>query len=319
MSARSFFLAAALLSTTFVAFAQETPVVSLKEFVSAEVRGQGFTLADDAQIHIYARGGGFRPGRGGMWAYGWILDARTREVVWQMTADNSQASTVYRVADQYLRLPKGQYEAYFSNYGFGRDLVFMPWIRNVDRRRAPVKGEGFLALSGLDGRHLWQERAGNYGLEIAVASGSASSVQTFEAPLAWKNVVASSGACHDGQRWEQAFTVKKPLTLHIYALGEFSGSTFVDGGWITDTRTQRKVWEMTEAKAQYAGGGRKNRRQVETLRLEPGEYVATYVTDGSHSAADWNVAPPCDPFLYGLTLSVPDDAERSSFVVKETK
>ncbi len=29
----------------------------------------------------------------------------------------------------------------------------------------------------------------------------------------------------------------------------------------------------------------------------------------AHSPADWNAAPPCDPGMHGLTLSVPSDAD----------
>jgi len=66
---------------------------------------------------------------------------------------------------------------------------------------------------------------------------------------------------------------------------------------------------MTPDRAQYAGGARRNRRQVETLQLPAGDYVATFVTDGSHSPANWVGAPPCDPLLYGLTLSLPQPGE----------
>jgi hypothetical protein len=82
-----------------------------------------------------------------------------------------------------------------------------------------------------------------------------------------------------------------------------------DYGWITNARTRARVWEMSMDKAQYAGGARKNRRQVETLQLPAGDYEATFVTDDSHSPADWNAAPPCDPGMYGLTLALPSDAD----------
>jgi hypothetical protein len=102
------------------------------------------------------------------------------------------------------------------------------------------------------------------------------------------------------------------VTLHIYAQGEGVGGTeFADHGWILDARTRRPVWEMSVKKAQYGGGAEKNRRQVETIQLPPGEYIATYVTDGSHSPADWNAAPPCDPLRYGLILALPKDEDRS--------
>jgi hypothetical protein len=82
-----------------------------------------------------------------------------------------------------------------------------------------------------------------------------------------------------------------------------------DYGWITDAHSRLRVWEMGLDKSQFAGGARKNRRQVETIPLPAGDYEATFITDDSHSPADWNAAPPCDPGLYGLTLSVPSDED----------
>ena len=47
--------------------------------------------------------------------------------------------------------------------------------------------------------------------------------------------------------------------------------------------------------------------------LERGQYLLYYITDGSHSMADWNMAPPYDPLNYGVTLSVRDGADRRNF------
>ncbi|HJV21685.1 MAG TPA: hypothetical protein VJ570_03260, partial [Holophagaceae bacterium] len=69
----------------------------------------------------------------------------------------------------------------------------------------------------------------------------------------------------------------------------------------------------------YAGGHEKNRRQVETIHLPEGDYIASYVTDDSHSPADWNQAPPCDPLMYGLTLSIPEPADLPHVALVELK
>lgn len=314
--------------------AQESAVASLKDLVSAEVRASGFTLPQAAKVHIYAKGAGSRPDRmhdddAPMFAHGWILNAATREVVWQMTPANSRREGFYRVADLYLDLPAGSYEAYFSNHGFSRDTPLAGFQRNVDRRelktvedRDASQPRGFLSLFGLDkASHLrvWKNRAGNYGMEVYVASGFASQVQTFQAPLRWRNELAETGQLGDGARWQQTFEVKKPVKLHLYAIGEVSGRNLHDHGWIQDLRTRKRVWEMSEPKAQFAGGGSKNRRQVETIQLPPGRYQATFVTDSSHSPADWNAAPPCDPLRYGLTLAVPEDADKAAVALVESK
>jgi len=299
----------------------EPRIVSLKGFEAVEVRSQGFTLPRAMKVHVYAKGGGLRRvmrarSDSALFASGWILNAATREVVWQMDGSNTKRDWEYRVADQYLDLPAGSYEAYFGNHGFGQSLLLAQWTRNIDRRalssERSERPRGFLAAFGADRasqlRH-WQEQVGNYGLEIYLPGGDPAEVPVFEAPLRWKNIVVALGALTDNGHWNQAFRVKKPVTLHIYAEGEGSGRRMHDHGWIIDARTRVRVWEMTMEKAQFAGGGAKNRRQVETIQLPAGDYEATFVTDDSHSPADWNAAPPCDPGMYGLTLAAPSDTD----------
>ena len=303
----------------------EPRIVALHGLESAEVRQQGFTLPRAMKVHVYAKGGGLRrlihaSGESPMFAYGWILNATTREVIWQMDGSNTKRDWDYWVADQYVDLPAGSYEAYFANHGFGQSLLFAQWTRNIDRRDLHAEGaerpHGFLAAIGADNPSLlrhWREQVGNYGLEIYLPSGQPSEVSTFEAPLRWKNIVVALPAASNDGHWTQSFHLRKPVTLHVYAEGEGSGRHMSDGGWIIDAHSRSRVWEMTMDKSQYAGGARKNRRQVETLQLPSGDYEATYGTDDSHSPADWNAAPPCDPGMYGLTLSLPADADLPAF------
>jgi hypothetical protein len=156
----------------------------------------------------------------------------------------------------------------------------------------------------------WRKQAAFYGMEIYLPGGDPQEVARFEAPLRWKRELLSFTQVGDSGHWSQGFKVKRPITLHVYAQGERTGEhSFADMGWIVDARTGKRVWTMDGATAQFGGGHGKNRRQVETLRLPEGEYLATYITDDSHSPADWNEAPPCDPLLYGLTLSLPEPAD----------
>ena len=302
--------------------AQERPVVSLQDFAAAEVRQQGFSLPRPMRVHVYARGGGVHlgwDGRAGtrLFAAGWILDAASREVVWQMDGATTRREGDFRIADRYLDLPAGRYEAYFADYGFGERLLFGGWIRNIDRRdpaalAQPKGGHSLLGVFGLSregAQREWRRRAGWYGLQISVPAAEAAEAGTFPAPQRWRNTFLALAADRDDGRWTQAFRLRRPVAVHIYAEGEASGRRMVDTGWIREARTRKVVWEMTAAKARYAGGAEKNRRQVEVLQLPAGDYVAAFATDDSHSPADWNAQPPCDPGLYGLTLSVPADGD----------
>ena len=161
----------------------EPRIVSLKGFEAVEVRSQGFTLPRAMKVHVYAKGGGLRRvmrarSDSALFASGWILNAATREVVWQMDGSNTKRDWEYRVADQYLDLPAGSYEAYFGNHGFGQSLLLAQWTRNIDRRALPSerseRPRGFLAAFGADRasqlRH-WQGQVGNYGLEVYLPGG----------------------------------------------------------------------------------------------------------------------------------------------------
>ena len=244
-----------------------------------------------------------------------------------MGAGNSARQGRYQVSDHYLDLPQGSYEAYFANHAFGYHAPFSSWTINVDRRQIQEEGargreQRWLRILGLDRSSKmseWREQAMNYGLVLSVAPSAASAVSTFMAPLRWRNVLVSLEATGDDGQWSQGFRVKKVVSLHVYAEGEGNSRQMHDFGWILDARSRKRVWEMTAEKSRYAGGDDKNRRQVETITLPPGDYIAGYLTDDSHSPADWNAAPPCDPLMYGLTLSVPSDPDLASVALVEVE
>lgn len=315
--------------------AQEKSVVSLKEFVSTEVRGKGFSLPKPMKVHVYAKGGGATSrdrwlSDGPLFAYGWILNAATREVVWQMGGANLRRDGRFVVSDQYIDLPKGDYEAYFSNHGYQGSAYFARWSMNIDRRHLdreegrPTEERNFFRrlfrADTFSQIRNWKEQAANYGFEIYVPTQAAGEVKTSVAPTPWKNILVSLTKTSDNCSLSRGFRVLKPVTLHLYALGEgHKEEGMYDYGWIIDARTRKRVWEMDPARTQYAGGAQKNRRTVDKVTLAPGDYIAYYATDGSHSPSDWNAAPPCDPFLYGLTLSVPSDAELSHVALADIK
>ncbi len=299
---------------------REQVLLSMKDARATEVQSQGFTLPKAMKVHVYAKGGGVEGEP--FFAYGWILNAATREVVWQMDGRTAHADGVYQVADAYLDLPQGSYEAYYAHHAYSQyGRFFMFGSRNLDRRPRKTGKEQDdshgrwlhrMFTGGPSGNGAWERRVGNYGMELYLPANVADSVQTFKAPLGWKNEFMSLIPDKDDGRWTASFHARRAVTLHVYAQGEYAGDNeFVDRGWILDAQTRRPIWEMSASKAHYGGGAKKNRRQVETIQLPAGDYIATYVTDGSHSPADWNAAPPCDPLRYGLILSLPKDGDQS--------
>jgi hypothetical protein len=63
---------------------------------------------------------------------------------------------------------------------------------------------------------------------------------------------------------------------------------------------------MKYGDTETAGGATKNRMVDEVVSLEAGNYIAYYMTDGSHSWDDWNSSPPSHEDAWGLTLFAAD-------------
>src|SRR5258708_7316020 len=82
-----------LITPTGTAIAGERTFVQIKDFEQTEVKSAGFILPRDMDIHIVALGGGAEKGMkfsdDQMFAYGWIIDADTREAVWNMDRGNT--------------------------------------------------------------------------------------------------------------------------------------------------------------------------------------------------------------------------------------
>lgn len=101
----------------------------------------------------------------------------------------------------------------------------------------------------------------------------------------------------------KGFTVLHPVDLNIYAIGEGSQGEMYDYGWIVNAKTRKKVWSMRYFDSEHAGGAEKNRMADEIIRLEPGNYIVYYLTDGSHSPREWNDSPPFDQKHYGISIA----------------
>lgn len=311
------------LAGTVAGSAQEPVLVSLKEAVAQEVQSQGFTLPRAMKVHLFARGAA--PGtlhRGPYFAYGWILNAATREVVWQMEGRTTRPERGLEVADVYLDLAAGSYEVYYANPTYEGRSLLSAWSLNLDRRtlgRPEAEEErGFFAASRHRQMERWQREAGWYGLELYLPGGDPREVTRFQAPQRWPRELITLTGLGDGELRTQAFRLRRPAALHLYAQGERIGDrTFADTAWIVDARSGKRVWQLDADRARYGGGASKNQRQVETLTLPAGEYLAGVATDGSHSPADWNAAPPCDPLRYGLIVSLAEAADESAASLME--
>jgi hypothetical protein len=319
-------LAAAIAMT---ATAGEKQIVSLRDMSEVELKQYGFELHERAQVRIKALGAGGDYGwtykSDEMFAYAWIIDARSREVVWEMTADNTSKSKEDRTFDGTVTLGPGSYEVYFTAAVFAYHSTFTHMRVNVDHRQKPLFGEGkkgknnfFQWFSGWwsdDIARDWDKLAKRWGVDLLVdeSVNVGSTMLPREAP----GVVLKLTGLGDDQYITRGFALSEQAVVHIYAVGEGvrdgAGGDPVDYGWIVSQADRKRVWEMQLRNTTHAGGAKKNIQYNEDITLPRGEYVLYYVTDGTHSVTDWNENPPYDPLNWGITLTIADEKERRAF------
>jgi hypothetical protein len=223
--------------------------------------------------------------------FGWIIDALTREVVWNANnADLEEAGGAdkNRLFDEQLRLQPGRYVVYYgtdSSHSYGRF-------------NAPPPND-----------------PPNWG--ITILPGSNFTVGSFESfdPVEGGEALIEISEVGDEQSIDRAFRMKGPGTLHVLALGEYGADDdqFYDHGWISDASTGETFWGMTGGNTMGAGGAEKNRRFDGLIELPAGDYVAHYVTDGSHSFDQWNQEAPFEPENWGITIRPGPGFDRATF------
>jgi hypothetical protein len=308
----------------------ERLLVQLKDFEQTEVRSGGFTLPADARIHIYALGGGGEKGvkfsQSDLFAYGWIINADTRELVWKMDRDNTSREDRDRKFDGEITLLRGSYEVYFTAYAFATSSAFGSFNINIDRRKDYVptdKKRGLFSwfedFFGGDMKKEWKRRSKQWGIEVS-AINNPPDITMFNPPKEFPFIFYKAVRLGENEHIRQGFTLSKPLSIRIYALGEIaSKNEAADYGWIVDVKTRKRVWEMGRENLDMAGGDEKNVKFDRTVEFSSGEYILYYNTDDSHSYVDWNAQPPDDPLNYGITLLAKNDGDRANFKLSTPK
>ncbi len=326
---RKWQLVAALMYTvTAAAVSGDRTICSLRDMSSTELKYMGIELPHRTTVHIKSLGGGgdygwiYKSNR--MFAYGWIINADTRSLVWRMTNDNTSRSGDDRSFDGDITLEPGSYEVYFTAYAFSYHTAFTHVLVNIDHRQKPLfepggeKPHGFFSIF----KHFWsddigkewEKRSKTWGMDLSVDEAASSGITTFTPPRIWAGTVLRSAPLGDNELVKKAFSLSSTTTLHVYALGEgYRERDLSDFGWIVDAQTRKRCWEMSWKNVSPAGGAEKNIGFSGDITLPRGEYVLYYVTDDSHSFADWNDAPPDDPLFYGVTVAIWDESARRNF------
>ena len=290
-------------------FGQKT-LIEIDDIYPEDVRMEGFVLNSNQKVYIDAAGFYYRDGGTRiLLGNSWILDADSREVVWDLSEAESKRRKrgLLKFSDD-VSLPKGVYEVYYASYpmrsfsNFNSDDLgeflgsfFRGWFRgNRDHYKEEmgdlfrefkivIKGNGE-ALSNEDVYRRQEKQKNNAFIWI---SGDK------------KNLYKSIG-----------FIANQTVEVEVYSIGELNRDGIHDYGWIQDANSRERVWELSYRKSKEAGGARKNRMRRSTLTLPKGKYSVVYATDDSHSPRRWNSQPPFDPEFWGIMINLKNPKDR---------
>lgn len=318
--------AAVALLLPAVLYAQSDPLVSIRNLTPREHRAAAFVLPAAQEVRIRAVGAEPAPDRRrrrdrdndwwgpdderDVWpAAAWILNARTREVVWDLRTAQTERDDGVRRFNGTVRLAAGIYEAHYASYP-------AQWMSTTGdgSLREILRG---LARGDRDARYggpyVDDGTFREFELVISGNGHTARGRELEDALRPFTATVAAQLAPAGPDSVEQwAFVLDRPTQLDITASGEVRRDESFDYGWIINANTRARVWTMTYRHSEEAGGARKNRIEHATITLPAGRYVAYYVTDDTHYPGDWNAVPPLDPEQWGMTLRVADAAARSA-------
>jgi len=299
--------------------AQAETLVEIDHLRNGDLEMVGFELTKGAEVDIEAVGVKARY-NSSLIVYAWILDSDTREPVWKMTgarSDRGRDKKALRRAEKTTFLEAGKYEMYMfagDNLNFTGDFRggkdFVDLLSNLfDDEDEDYEDDYFDVHDYL--RDCFVRVSSD---EITKAD-----VKEFEIDGGLANALARFNRLGDDEYIRQAFTVDKPMNIRIYTVHEHPRGydNPVDRSWILNTSTRERVWELDRLNTERAGGGRKNRKCDEEVRLEKGTYVLHFATDDSHSFDRFNVNPPYDPMNWGITLLPGTDFDASAFHLVE--
>jgi len=290
-----------------ITIAQRNNVVEIRPIRMGDLKIAGFSINSEKNIKIEAEGAGeellkrkrkINPmmDPSGMYAYGWILNAWNRKLVWRMTVDNTVREKGTRFNRRFsgtLTLPPGKYEVYFSamspHYGIINDGFF---------------SLGRLLNKLLRGGDWFDEDEDRWFIRIDGVDEVLDRESLIKYHKARKaEAVVSITNLQNSDFRQEGFRLKKAGKFEIYAIGEGIEDEIFDYGWIIDASTSEKIWESLAEEGEYAGGALKNRMWKKTMVLKPGDYWVYFAMDDSHSPARWNANPPFDPDFYGITIT----------------
>ena len=255
----------------------DSQLLALTDIGDNDYKTKYFNLAENSTIRVIALGE--RYDREKMADYGWIIDAKTHEPVWEMKSSKTEhagGASKNRIIDELVELPAGQYALkYTSDDSHSFD-------------------------DGWNASRPHDESEWGISLYASNKNFDKSTFKIINEPQS--NAIARIIGVQDDDRRSKTFELTKDQSVRVYAIGEGDSDEMYDYGYIKNVDTGKRVWNMYADETEHAGGAGKNRKVNDIINLKAGTYKVYYRTDGSHSSERWNATPPTDRGNYGITV-----------------
>ena len=268
------------------------PLVSMLRVGSDE--NLSMTLELDQSLSVVVYGMGELGGSDSVYDHGWIEKEGKADYVWEMSYDASThagGDSMNRQEMSILNLDPGRY---FVRYTSDGSHDHANW--NKSQPTLPERwGIAVFAMNPAD------VTAGSVRVK---ATERAWSVDTSSAEdgTGLGTALVKQNRLGNEVKVDDLFRLETESKLKIIALGELTGSSSDDYGWITRVSSGEKVWEMTYRNTVAAGGADRNRRFSGTITLGPGEYTVHFETDFSHSYGNFDDDQPDNGQDWGIAV-----------------
>jgi hypothetical protein len=262
----------------------ESALISIVELGDDELIQEPFRVNRDCSVRVYAIGE-YSDFDNAFVDYGWIIRTDDDRVIWEMDKRNTRhagGAAKNRLFDDVVHLPAG---AYTLGYKTDDSHSYFDW------NASPPYDQK------------------NYGVTIFGVGENfdPADIEKLRETPSEANVLAKLTCVGDDADLDQVFVLDQPTRVRVYALGEGVDRKMYDYGWIEDANSGQIIWEMTYRKTRSAGGADKNRMVDDEILLDAGRYRVVYISDDSHSFADWNQPRPRNPFKWGITVTRAED------------
>src|SRR6266852_9967620 len=229
----------------------QTQLVEIQKLAPRELRVSAFVLTVPQDLKVSAVGAEPWPDRlrtrdDQLWqedeqttwpAAAWILDARTRAVVWDIRAvDTRRESNGLRRFSGTVHLPAGTYQAHYASY----PASSVSWNGNINISLKEIIRLGRRVKYG--GPYVETELYKQFGLTIEGAGRIASQDEITAGHAAFTASAIATLVPDRNSSIRKGFELTRPTSVEIYAIGELRRDGDFDYGWIMNADTRKRVW-----------------------------------------------------------------------------